>query len=214
MDPDALFDALVEEDVVVDNETVSLTDDFEHRWSIYLDTYASVTPDAFDEAVAEAFDVSVEEARAIDVTRAEFSYYLALHAHLDGEYASDEIGVMAEMVDRIGPSSPVPDDIDELSDEAYPEFLAANPDCVVSIWKRDCAPCDAVAENLDRIRDAAPDDVAFVGMDGDDVVEFRREFEVEAAPAVLAFRDGDLAATTTGSVGTEAIIETLRDVYD
>jgi len=214
MDADALFDALVAEDVVVESETVSLTEDFEHRWSIYLDTYASVTPEAFDEAVADAFGVPVEEAREIEVTRAEFSYYLALHAHLDGDYSADEIGVMAEMVDRIGPSSPVPDDLRELGDETYPEFLAANPDCVVSIWKRDCAPCEAVAEDLDRIRNAVPDDVAFAGMDGDDVVEFRREFAVDAAPAVLAFRGGDLAETTTGSVGTEALLETLRNVYD
>ncbi|WP_458187324.1 thioredoxin domain-containing protein [Haladaptatus sp. NG-WS-4] len=212
-DPDALFDALVEEDVVDENGTVSLTDDFEHRWSVYFDTYASVTVEAFEESVADAFDVSLEAARASDVTRAELSYYLALTAHVDDEYTSGELGVMADMLATIGPSSPVPDDVRELDDETYLDFLAAHPDCVVSVWKRDCAPCEALIDDLPRIRAALPEDVAFSGVDGDDVVAFRREFAVDVAPAFLCFEGGECQETVDGS-DIDTLVETLRSLYE
>lgn len=212
--PDALFDALVAEDVVTENGTVALSDDFEHRWSIYFDTYASVTTEAFEESVADAFEISREEARNSDVTRKGLSFYLALRAHLDGEYTGAELGQMTEMVAKIGPSSPIPGDVNALTDETYSDFLTANPDCVVSVWKRDCEPCEAVAAELPDIVGQLPDGVAFAGIDGDDVVAFRREFEVTAAPSFLCFRDGECRATVTGRVETDALVESFRDVYD
>ncbi len=208
-----LFDALLEEGVVTENGTVSLTDDFEHRWSIYLDTYASITPEAFEESVAETFEISHEEARHSEVTRAGFSYYLALRAQLEGEYTGTELGQMSEMVARIGPSSPVPDEITTLSDETYIDFLTANPDCIVSVWKRDCEPCEAIAATLEEIRAGIPDGVAFAGIDGDDVVAFRREFEVTAAPSFLCFRDGECREMVSGTAETERLVESLRAVY-
>lgn len=213
-DPDALFDALLDEGVVTENGTIALADDFEHRWSIYYDTYASITPDAFEESVAETFRISRDEARNSDVTRAGFSYYLALRAHLEDEYTRTELGLMADMVAEVGPSSPVPDDVDILSDETYREFLAAHPDCIVSVWKRDCEPCEAIAVKLSELRAGIPDDVAFAGIDGDDVVAFRREFEVTAAPSFLCFRDGECRETVTGSVEIDALVESFRGVYD
>ncbi|WP_266076178.1 thioredoxin family protein [Haladaptatus caseinilyticus] len=212
-DPDALFDALVAEDVVIENGTVSLADDFEHRWSIYLDTYASITPDAFDESVAETFDISCEEARDSDVTRTGFSYYLALRAHVNGEYTVAELGVMAEMVARIGPSSPVPDGIETLTDETYSDFLGRHPDCIISVWKRDCEPCAAIANELSEIRAGIPEKVGFAGVDGDDVVAFRREFDVTAAPSFLCFRDGECRETVTGSAEPDDLVESVRSVY-
>jgi hypothetical protein len=213
-DPDALVDALLAEDVLRegDDGRLALTEGFEHRWSVYFDTYASVTPDAFEESVADTFGISPEDARESDVTRAEFSYFLAVRAHADGEYATPDLGQMAAMLVEVGPSSPVPNDLAELTDETYADFLASHDDCVVSVWKRDCAPCEAVADALPEIRSAVPD-VAFAGVDGDDVVELRREFAIDAAPAFLCFRDADLCETVTGSVGTDAIIETLRETY-
>ncbi len=198
----------------MENGTVALTDDFEHRWSIYYDTYASVTSEAFVESVAETFRISRDEARNSDVTRAGFSYYLALRAHLDGEYTRAELGLMADMVAGVGPSSPVPDDVDVLTDETYRDFLTAHPDCIVSVWKRDCEPCEAIAAELSELRVGIPDDVAFAGIDGDDVVAFRREFEVTAAPSFLCFRDSECRETVTGAVATDALVESFREVYD
>ncbi|ODR79689.1 thioredoxin [Haladaptatus sp. W1] len=212
--PDALFDVLVDEGVVIENGTVALTDDFEHRWSIYYDTYASITPEAFAESIAETFHISRDEALDSGVTRAGFSYYLALRAHLDGEYTEAELGRMSEMVAEVGPSSPVPDGVNHLTDETYRDFLETHPACIVSVWKRDCEPCEAVAAKLPELRAGIPDDVAFAGIDGDDVVAFRREFEVTEVPSFLCFRDGECRETVTGAIGTDALVESLREVYD
>jgi thiol-disulfide isomerase/thioredoxin len=212
--PDVLFDALLEEGVVIENGTVTLTDDFEHRWSVYFDTYASITTEAFEKSVAETFRISRDEARNSDVTRAGFSYYLALRAHLDGEYTGTELGLMADMVAEVGPSSPVPSDVDVLTDGTYQDFLTAHPDCIVSIWKRDCEPCEVIAAELSELRERIPDGVAFAGIDGDDVVAFRREFEVTAAPSFLCFRNSECREMVTGSVGTDALVESFREVYD
>lgn len=217
---DAHIDALVEEDVLdYDAETDGLTTtaDFEQHRHIYYDTYLSVDVTEFHEAVAEEFGLSTPEAAAervdqLGVTREEFATYLTLSARLEG-YSVDELSQMAGVVVEVGPDSPVPEAVAHLDDDSYRAFVDDHERAVVTVWKRDCAPCEAMKGELDELLDALPDDAAVAGLDGEQCPAFCRTTEVNAAPAVVFFADGDLLDAVTGRTSPGPLGERAAEVY-
>jgi len=218
---DAHIDALVEEGVLhYDEETDELatTDDFESHRHIYYDTYLSVDEAEFHESVADTFDLPSADAAAehvadLGVTREEFATFLTLQARLD-DYDVGELSQMAGIVVEIGPQSPVPESLEYLDDESWPAFLTDNERAVVTVWKRDCAPCEAMKEELTDILEALPDDAAVAGLDGEQCPEFCRTHEVNAAPAVVFFQDGEHLDEVTGRSRPESLEERATSLYE
>lgn len=202
---DAHIDALLAEGVLDHDEStdeIATTEDFEHRRHVYLDTYLDLNEAEFHESVADAFDLPSAAAAAervddLAISREEFATYLALSAHLDG-YGVGERAEMAGIVAEVGPQSPVPETLDELDDDTWAGFVADRDRAVVTVWKRRCDPCEAMKSEIDEILAALPDGVAVGGLDGEACPEFCRETEVNAAPAVAFFEDGELLAAETG----------------
>lgn len=218
-DSEARFEYLVEHGVLAEREdgTVVTTDDFEGVRGIYYDSYLDLSDERFQQVLAEAFELSTDEARErIDqhgVTREELATYLALSSYLDDDRSRDELALLAAMAERVDPGSPVPEGMDELHDDEYAEYIDEQGDVVVFVWKRECAPCEAMKEDLDEIRAAAPARVAFAGVDGEAVSEFRREFEVDAAPTTLVFADGELVERLDGRRSPDDLADAFADAY-
>ncbi|AXG10090.1 thioredoxin family protein [Haloplanus rubicundus] len=126
----------------------------------------------------------------------------------------ERLATMATLVAEISPGSPVPDAVPELDDESWPAFLADHPDAVVTVWRHDCAPCEALKDDLDAVLSALPDAVAVAGVDGESVADFRRTFDVDAAPAVCSFRDGALEDVTTGRQSPDTYADRFVAVYE
>jgi len=231
----ALEDAL---DHLVDADLVDERDDglvttaaFEATRRVYRDTYREVDDDAFRGTVADAF--GVDEATAAEridagaITRDDLIAYLTLQSLLDSAerrsagsrtQSDDDIGderlaTMATLVTELSPASPVPESVAELDDESWREFLDASPDAVVTVWRHDCAPCEALKEDLDAVLSSVPDGVAVAGVDGESVPDFRRTFDVDTAPAVCCFRDGDLVDTLTGRQSPDTYAEQFAELY-
>lgn len=215
---DAHIDTLCAEDVLVhDEETdaVATTDDFEDARHIYYDTYLSVDDEEFHQSVAEAFDLESAEAAAehveqLDVSREEFATYMTLYARLDG-YDRATLAEMASLVVEVGPRSPVPDAVTALDDESYAEFVSANDRAVVTVWKRGCEPCEGMKSELDEILDGLPDAVG--GLDGEQCPEFCSTYEVNAAPAVVFFENGEVLDVVTGRTSPDPLAERAADLY-
>ncbi|MFC6988220.1 thioredoxin family protein [Haloplanus sp. GCM10025708] len=171
----------------------------------------------FRAAIAELFDVDRETAaERIDregVTREELVAYLAVQSYLDDPPDRDTLAHMAAVMVELGPGSPVPEPLPVLDDDTYESFLADHPNSLLSVWTHGCSPCDAMKDDLDAVLSALPDGVAAAGLDGESAVEFRREFEVDAAPTMLLFRDGRLEATMAGRHSPEALEDAFADVY-
>jgi thiol-disulfide isomerase/thioredoxin len=204
---------------------------FEATRRVYHDTYSGIGDDAFRGTVADVF--GVDEATAAEridagaITRDDLIAYLTLRSLLDGverrstgsrseaeDDAGDErLATMATLVTELSPASPVPESVEELDDESWRAFLDASPDAVVTVWRHDCAPCDALKEDLDAVLSSVPDGVAVAGVDGESVPDFRRTFDVDAAPAVCCFRGSDLVDTLTGRQSPETYAERLADCY-
>jgi hypothetical protein len=215
---DAHIDTLCAEGVLVhDEETdaVATTDDFEDARHVYYDTYLSVDDGEFHQSVAEAFDLESAEAAAerverLDVSREEFATYMTLYARLDG-YDTETLGEMAGLVVEVGPQSPVPEAVTALDDGSYAEFVSANDRAVVTVWKRSCEPCEGMKSELDEILAGLPEAVG--GLDGEQCPEFCRAYEVNAAPAVVFFEDGEVLDVVTGRTSPDPLAERAADLY-
>ncbi len=218
-DPEDAIDLLIEEDIVYEDEDGALmrTESFQATQAIYHDTYAALGSDSLVENVVEVFGVSQEEAakrvETGEVSQQDLIAYLSLQSDLDPVPDMEELAVMAEIVTQLGAASPVPDDIEEIDDDSAESFLAANPDTVVTVWKRFCDPCDKMKDDLDGILDCIPDDVAVVGIEGEACNEFVNDYDISAAPALVVFRDGEHQRTETGRRRPESVRDIVDDVY-
>lgn len=219
-DPDALVDRLVDGGVLdEDPETgaLSTTADFEATRAVYHDTYGDAGDDRFHATVADLFDVPRDDVAAVveehGVTRDELVAYLAVRSVLEGSVDHDDLAVMASIVLEAEPASPTPDRWPTVGDEDYREFLADNPDAVLLVCKLHCAPCEAMKQDLDGVEAAAPDGVAFAGVDGEQSSGMVREFEVAAAPTTLVFAGGELVESVRGRTDPDALADVFADAY-
>ena len=220
-DPEARFEYLVDRDVLVerDDGTVVTDDDFQSTLEVYEDSYLDESDETFAETVASEFDLSPEEAadriEETGMTREELATFLALRSYLDDpDRSRDELALMAAMVEGVGPGSPVPSALTEVGDEDYEAYVEERGDVVLFVFTRNCAPCDALKEDLPEILEAAPDGVDFAGVNGDEAPAFRRAFEVSVAPTTLAFVGGDLDSTIEGRRPLPRLLDAVEDLYE
>lgn len=219
VDPEAALDALIDGGAVdeADDGTLSTTRAFEDARRIYHDTYADASDEVFRQTVADLFgldpDAAADHVESGGVTREEVVAYLSVRSFFDDPPDPETAAVMAHLLVEIGPGSPVPASLRELTDDEWSAFLDDRPDAVVTVWKRFCDPCEATKADLDDILSALPDGVAVAGVDGEEVPAFRREFGVDAAPAFCLFRDGELVETHTGRGRPEELAERFAAVY-
>lgn len=219
VDPDVLFDRLVDADVLAENEdgTVKTTPEFEDTRAIYHDTYGNADVETRCSAVADLFGIDVEEAkRRVEehgIDNDDLVVLMSVYSHVE-DATPAEIAVMAEMAGEVAPASPVPDGIRELSDDDYEAFFEANPDAVVTVWKMGCDPCRAMKPDLEAFQESLPAGVPLVGVDGDEVPEFRREFAITDAPTTLFVRDGEEVERKIGRILPDSFAELVEEQYD
>ncbi|MEF8853938.1 MAG: thioredoxin family protein [Haloarculaceae archaeon] len=202
---------------VSEDDEVTTTVPFEDTRSIYLDTYTEVSQGQLVETVADLFGVSPEAARerieADEITANEVATYLSLRSFLDVDLPVESLALLAELVAPVGIGSPVPADMRELTDQTYREGIEEAGDIVVFVWKYPCDPCRRMKGELPTLLHALPADLATAGVDGDSVGEIRREFDVDTAPSVLLFEDGDLVDVHEGYTSLANIAEAIGDAY-
>lgn len=216
-DPEALFDALVEADVLEEGEDgVRTTDDFDHSHGIYYDSYVGIGDAEFHRSVASTFglpddDTAAELIEAEGVTREDLAQYLAIRSLVPDDVPATDLAVMAGLVGEVVPDTPVPTAVTDVTDDPA-SFVADHDRAVVTVWKRFCAPCDALKPNLPDLLAAVPDDVPVAGLDGEAAGEFCRTYEVESAPAFVLFRGGESRRIVTGN-DPEETVAAIRSVY-
>jgi thiol-disulfide isomerase/thioredoxin len=218
-DPESALDRLVDEGVVdeADDGTLTTTEAYERTRVVYHDTYGDAGNETVVTALSDVFGVDPETVAAYvdehDVGPEDLVAYLSLQSFLDPVPERPTLATMAALVVEIDPGSPVPEQLEELTDDEYESFLTENPDAVLTVWKTGCHPCDAMKEDLDEILERVPDGVVVAGLDGESVPSFRLAYGVDSAPAILAFRDGDLVESLTGRRSPVALEQFFSVVY-
>lgn len=217
---ESYIDTLVESDVLRHDEATDqlwTTDDFQGHLEVYLDTYTDISEEEFHETIAEVFglpsaEAAAERAEELDVTREELSAFLTLRARLD-DYGTEDLAMMAAIVTQVDPQSPIPEQVLEVDDDTYQAFVDDSERAIVTVWKRGCAPCDGMKEDLDEILDLLPDDAPVAGLNGEECPAFCESHEVNTAPAVVFFEDGDSIDTVTGRTSPEPLAERAEELY-
>jgi thioredoxin 1 len=88
--------------------------------------------------------------------------------------------------------------------------IAAGEKTVVADFTADwCAPCRAIAPELDKL-EAQYADIEFVKVDADDNAELVRELGILGVPTVIRFTGGQEVARTSGAVRAEALALRLK----
>jgi thiol-disulfide isomerase/thioredoxin len=214
---DERYEFLLDSGVLVEaDDDLVVSEAYDAERGVYHDTYVDADDESFHETLADLFDMSVEEAaeqvEELGITREQLVAYLSLRGYFkrqapDIEVEHDELLHLAVLVAGVEPVTPVPDAMQEIGDDDYESFIETNGDAVIFVWRLHCDPCDAMKADLDEILDRVPERVAVAGVDGESVAEFRREFDVDAAPATLTFTDGELVDCVTGRGTPDQVAE-------
>jgi len=101
----------------------------------------------------------------------------------------------------------------ELTDEEYQLFVTSHQEAVIFVWRLHCSPCEQMKANLNEILAQIPAEVAVAGVNGTAVSEFRREFDVDAAPAVLTFAKGSTVDVVTGAQDPDEVATLCATAY-
>jgi thiol-disulfide isomerase/thioredoxin len=217
-DGEARLDFLIDRGLLVEHgdDTVAPSEPFENTRAIYDDTYGDTSDEQFHETVADLFDLTREEAATraeeLGLTRWELATFLAVRSELSVDLPQDLLSELAAIMVAAGEASPVPPGMQDLPAD-YEAFLADHGDAVVFVFARDCNPCRKMKDELDEIRAAAPDGVAFAGADGGEATDLRRAYGVEVAPTVLVFAGGSLAEKIEGYTTPEDLGEAFAGAY-
>jgi len=219
-DPEARLDFLVDAGVfeVDADDAVSTTAAFEDTRSIYADTYTEVDDEDIVDTIVDLFGVPEETAReqyeSGEVTRHDVTTYLSLNSFLERDLPAGTLALLTTMAAEVGYGSAVPDYMTELTDETYAEFLEDAGDAVVFVWKYPCDPCRRMKAELPDLVEELPEDIAIAGVDGDEVSDFRKAYEIESAPTTLLFADGELVDRHDGYASIDQLAASAGEVYD
>ena len=217
-EPEAALNKLIQCDIVIENDdgTLATTTEYEDIRRIYHDTYMDAPRERIITTMADVFDI--EESNAVTqleediVSRADVISYLAIDSYIDATLDPAMHAMMVEIVNRVDPESPVPDEVTELTDESYNSFVTEHSEVLMTVWKRRCDPCRAVKSDLDSMLESIPSNVAIAGIDGENAPSFRRETEITAAPAFIRYQKGNQCDVKTGRQSPDAVADMFDDL--
>lgn len=102
----------------------------------------------------------------------------------------------------------------DLSSEDLESVIEENSLVVVDFWADWCAPCKMIEPIMEDLTDEYGDKVFFGKLDVNDEREAAMEYQVSSIPAILFFKDGELANRVIGAVPKEQLEENLKDLLD
>lgn len=105
---------------------------------------------------------------------------------------------------RADPSTSVVEDLTtDMFDEQVREGLT-----VVDFWARWCAPCRAMAPQIERAARLRPQ-YRFAKVNVDEQPELAARFAVRSIPTLAVIRDGNLMGTAAGLVAADDLVAAL-----
>jgi thioredoxin 1 len=102
-----------------------------------------------------------------------------------------------------------PGSVSDISEDYFPQFIGNNPFAVVDFWAEWCGPCRRVAPAMDELAKEFSGKVAFGKCNTDENRHIAMEFNISAIPAIMLFKNGQLADRIIGAYPKEAIREKI-----
>ncbi|HEY9632788.1 MAG TPA: thioredoxin [Coleofasciculaceae cyanobacterium] len=92
------------------------------------------------------------------------------------------------------------------------EVLKAEQPVLVYFWASWCGPCRLVSPSIDWAAKTYSDRLKVIKMEVDPNPATVKQYHIEGVPAVLLFKDGEVAQSHEGAIGKqklESMLETL-----
>ena len=113
-----------------------------------------------------------------------------------------------ELMDQMKHSGK-PGSVSDVSETNFPQFISTHPFVVVDFWAEWCGPCRRVAPVMDELAKEFAGKVVFGKCNTDENRHIAMEFNISAIPAIMLFRNGQLADRIIGAYPREAIREKI-----
>lgn len=127
---------------------------------------------------------------------------------MDDELARIREKRKQELMDQMKHSGK-PGSVSDVSETNFPQFISTHPFVVVDFWAEWCGPCRRVAPVMDELAKEFAGKVVFGKCNTDENRHIAMEFNISAIPAIMLFRNGQLADRIIGAYPREAIREKI-----
>jgi thioredoxin 1 len=99
--------------------------------------------------------------------------------------------------------------VSDVNEMHFQQFIATNPFVVIDFWAEWCGPCRRVAPVMDELSREFGGKVVFGKCNTDENRHLAMEFNISAIPAIMLFKNGQLADRIIGAYPKEAIREKI-----
>jgi len=101
-----------------------------------------------------------------------------------------------------------------LSAENFEEqVLKADKPYLVDFWAEWCGPCRAVAPIVAQIAEEYADKINVGKVNVDENRELAQTYRIISIPALMLFKDGEVATTVVGAMPKEELLERLSSFF-
>ena len=105
-----------------------------------------------------------------------------------------------------------PENVTEIGEKAYREFVNAYPFVVVDFWGPTCAPCKMIAPVIEDLSRNLKGEVAFAKVDVTKNLKLAGEMSIRSIPTIAFYKNGELVKTKVGFLPRNKFMMELREI--
>lgn len=93
------------------------------------------------------------------------------------------------------------------------DFLQNHRNVIIDFWATWCRPCLEMEPRISELSKEYYGQVAFAKMNTDENPRVSKKFKINAIPAILAFKDGELVDKTIGAISKRELVKFIADAF-
>lgn len=99
----------------------------------------------------------------------------------------------------------------ELTDETFDQWLIDNPNSIVDFWAPWCGPCKSFAPSFEA-ESKLHETIAFGKVNADEQQKIAKRLHIRSLPTLIGFRNGQVENTQIGAVPLQVLRKQLEQL--
>lgn len=101
-----------------------------------------------------------------------------------------------------------------VTDEEFGDLISKNENVIVDLWATWCAPCKAIEPVIEDLAEKYEGEIVFAKMNIEENSKTPSNYGIQAIPAFLFFRDGEVVDQVKGAVPASVFEEKIYSNYN